>query len=171
MASQHRAIHGQRVLTFSTACLVLLCLVALFCSAQGQSQADRDAARELIPDGLDQEIQRVERDVDTIEQQALAEWRALPISPSTRMNQVRVLGKLLLFDKNLSVNKNEACSFCHMPDTDFTGPISLLNQTTVSYPGSVRHRFGHRKPQSYTYSPYYPALLYNESQKDFYGGN
>jgi cytochrome c peroxidase len=120
---------------------------------------------------LDQEIQRVEREVDQIEQQALAEWRALPITSSTRMNQVRVLGKLLLFDKNLSVNRNEACSFCHMPSTDFTGPISILNMTTVAYPGSVRHRFGHRKPQSYTYAPFYPALLYNQTQQDFYGGN
>ena len=125
----------------------------------------------MIPPGLDQEIKRVEQDVDRIERQALAEWRALPITPSTRMSQVRVLGKLLLFDKNLSVNKNEACSFCHMPDTDFTGPISLLNQTTVSYPGSVRYRFGHRKPQSYTYATFYPVLLYNQSQQDFYGGN
>jgi cytochrome c peroxidase len=145
--------------------------VALFRSAEGQGQADRYAARERIPDGLDQEIQRVERDVDVIEQQALAEWRALPIAPSTRMNQVRLLGKLLLFDKNLSVNKNEACSFCHMPETDFTGPISILNRTTVSYPGSVRSRFGRRKPQSYTYSTFYPALSYNKTQQDFYGGN
>jgi cytochrome c peroxidase len=124
-----------------------------------------------MPSGLDQEIQRVEREVDAIQQQAVAEWRALPINPSTRMNQVRVLGKLLLFDKNLSVNKNHACSFCHMPETDFTGPISILNQTTVSYPGSVRTRFGRRKPQSYTYAAFYPVLLYNKSQQDFYGGN
>ena len=46
-----------------------------------------------------------------------------------------------------------------------------MNLTTVSYPGSVRPRFGHRKPQSYTYAPFFPALLYNESQQDFYGGN
>lgn len=81
------------------------------------------------------EIKRVEREVNEIEQQALAEWRALSIDSLTRMNQMRILGKLLLFDENLSVNRNEACSFCHMPDTDFTGPISLLNQTTVAYPG------------------------------------
>ena len=87
------------------------------------------------------------------------------------MKQVQVLGKLVLFDKNLSVNRNEACSFCHMPETDFTGPISILNQTTVSYPGSVRHRFGHRKPQSYTYASFYPVLQYNQTQQDFYGGN
>src|SRR5215469_4034382 len=127
--------------------------------------------RVSVPSAVEQEIRRVEREVDQIEQEALAEWHALPITPSTRMDQVRILGKLLLFDKNLSVYRNEACSFCHMPDTDFTGPISELNQTAVAYPGSVRTRFGRRKPQSYTYSPFYPVLRYNSTQQDFYGGN
>jgi len=146
----------------------LLAAGLVACSALAQ---DNRPATGLTQSVLDQEIKRVEREVDNIEKQALAEWRALPINSSTRMNQVRILGKLLLFDKNLSVNKNEACSFCHMPDTDFTGPISILNETTVSYPGSVRSRFGHRKPQSYTYAPFFPVLLYNASQQDFYGGN
>jgi cytochrome c peroxidase len=125
----------------------------------------------VIPADLDQEIQRVQGEVDLIFQQALAQWRALPINPSTRMPQVQLLGKLLLFDKNLSVNRDQACSFCHMPYTAFTGPISSLNATTVAYPGSVHWRFGHRKPQSYTYAPFYPGLQYNHSQQDFYGGN
>jgi cytochrome c peroxidase len=109
----------------------------------------------VISADLDQEIQRVQREVDQIFQQALAQWRALPINSSTRMLQVQLLGKLLLFDKNLSVNRNQACSFCHMPYTAFTGPISSLNATAVAYPGSVPWRFGHRKPQSYTYAPFY----------------
>jgi len=157
----------------SAACGTVLATVAMFSAAQGQVGTSGTANRSVpsIPSGLDREIQRVEAEVDQIEQQAFAEWRALPINPSTRMNQMRILGKLLLFDKNLSVNRNEACSFCHMPDTDFTGPISVLNQTTVAYPGSVRQRFGHRKPQSYTYAPFYPVLQYNQTQEDFYGGN
>jgi Di-haem cytochrome c peroxidase len=61
-----------------------------------------------------------------------------------------LLGKLLMFDKQLSVNRNEACAFCHMPETGFTGPISELNATTVAYPGSVRTRFSQRKPQSHS---------------------
>ena len=51
----------------------------------------------LIPSGLDQEIKRVEEDVDKIEQQAIAQWRALSITSSTRMDQMRLLGNLLLF--------------------------------------------------------------------------
>src|SRR5258708_1251729 len=160
--------------TIVPACGAVLLLAAIFHEALGQ---DGNAGNEypyrpgVIPSGLNQEIKRVESEIDQIEHEAMAEWRAIPAGTSSQMRQVRILGKLLLFDKNLSVNKNEACSFCHMPDTDFTGPISSLNLTTVSYPGSVRHRFGHRKPQSYTYAPFFPALLYNESQKDFYGGN
>ena len=34
-----------------------------------------------------------------------------------REGQIRTLGKLRLFDKHLSVNENEACSFCHTPET------------------------------------------------------
>ena len=148
------------VITLCAACAVAS-VAAIFRAAEAQ---DRQltaqypyAAPGSILSGLDQEIRRVECEVDQIEHQAIAEWHALPVTSSTRMSQVRVLGKLLLFDKNLSVNRNEACSFCHMPDTDFTGPISILNQTKVAYPGSVRSRFGHRKPQTYTYAPFYPV--------------
>jgi cytochrome c peroxidase len=141
-------------------------------AAQAAKNTDgRTGVFDAVMKEAEPEIRRVEREIDEIEQQALAEWRALPMDASTRMDQVRVLGKLLLFDKNLSLNRNEACSFCHMPDTDFTGPISRLNETTVAYPGSVRTRIGHRKPQSYTYAPFYPALKYNSTQQDFYGGN
>lgn len=158
----------QNAITLGLSCSLLLGVAVLLRTAEGQESRDRAAA---IPGDVEREILRVEREVDVIEQQAIAQWRALPIESTTRMSQVRILGKILLFDKNLSVNRNEACSFCHMPETDFTGPISILNQTTVAYPGSVRSRFGRRKPQSYTYAPFYPVLLYNSTQQDFYGGN
>jgi cytochrome c peroxidase len=57
-----------------------------------------------------------------------------------------------------------------MPETGFTGPVSALNATTVSYPGSVRTRFSSRKPQTHTYVTFAPALHYNSSQGDFVGG-
>ncbi len=85
----------------------------------------------------------------------------------------------MLYDRQLSVGRNTACAFCHMPEAGFTGPISELNRTTVAYPGSVRNadatlpdtRFGSRKPQSYSYAPFYPSLKYNKTQASFYGGN
>ena len=57
-----------------------------------------------------------------------------------------------------------------MPETGFTGPVSALDQTTVSYPGSIRTRFSARKPQSHTYGSFAPVLHYNPEQGDFVGG-
>ena len=134
----------------------------------------------LIPADLQSEIDRVNREVDQIFQEALAKARSLPpprlagnppIMQGSGTELVETLGRLELFDKNLSVNRNLACSFCHMPYTGFTGPISSINATVVTYPGSVHFRFSNRKPMAYTYSPYYPPLHYNETQQDFYGGN
>jgi hypothetical protein len=49
-------------------------------------------------------------------------------------------------------------------ETGFTGPVSELNRTTGSYPGSVRTRFSNRKPQSHAYAPLSPVLHYNPGQ-------
>jgi cytochrome c peroxidase len=59
---------------------------------------------------------------------------------------------LMLYDKQLSVNRDEACALCHMPGVGFTGPVSELNRTIGSYPGSVRTRFSDRKPQTHAYA-------------------
>src|ERR1022692_2370216 len=87
-----------------------------------------------------------------------------------RQPQIMLLGKLIFYDRQLSVKRNESCSFCHMPETGFTGPVSALNQTTVAYPGSIRTRFSGRKPQSHSYASYAPVLHYNAEQGDFVGG-
>jgi cytochrome c peroxidase len=121
----------------------------------------------ISPD-FDQEVARVVAALDRIEADTLSQAEHTSLD---RQAQVRTLGKLLLFDKHLSVNQNEACSFCHTPETGFTGPIQSLNLTTVSYPGSVRNRFSNRKPQSYMYAPFAPVLHYNALQGDFVGGN
>lgn len=125
----------------------------------------------LLPKNLEAELKRVEAEINGIEQKTLAEWRALPIRPDTRMKQVQILGKLELYDTSLSVNRNMACTSCHMPYTGFTGPISSLNASVGTYPGSVRYRFSSRMPLPYTYAAYFPALHYNKTQEDFYGGN
>jgi hypothetical protein len=84
--------------------------------------------------------------------------------PDNQVQQIELLGKLMLYDKELSVNRNEACAFCHMPAAGFAGPVSELNRTTGSYPGSVRTRFSERKPQSHAYAPLTPVLHYNPGQ-------
>jgi len=172
------AAHNGRntlLLVKAGACAIAVGLLIVSRTASAQNGASHPPA----PDGLEQEIKRVEGEIDRIFAETLAQLPSIPLDAGHRMKRVQTLGKLELFDKQLSVNRNEACSFCHMPYVDFTGPIPMLNMTTVAYPGSVRNqsadpavsRYGHRKPQSYTYSPYFPALQYDQTQGDFYGGN
>ena len=114
------------------------------------------------------EIAQVEAEIDRMEAQTL---ERLAAPPNNQVQQIELLGKLMLYDKELSVNRNEACAFCHMPEVGFTGPVSELNRTTDSYPGSVRTRFSERKPQSHAYAPLSPVLHYNPGQGDLVGGN
>jgi cytochrome c peroxidase len=98
------------------------------------------------------------------------------------------LGKALIYDQTLSVNKNLACATCHIPYSGFTGGSSFFNGTTSAYPGSVpitnavdpsnpkkllgpNMRISARKPQTYAYAPFSPVLHFNNTQQDFYGGN
>jgi cytochrome c peroxidase len=134
----------------------------------GSLQTDaQQASTSLSPAAL-AEIAQVEAAIDSIEETTLAR---LATPPDNQVQQVELLGKLMLYDKNLSVNRNEACAFCHTPETGFTGPVSELNRTTGSYPGSVRTRFSQRKPQTHAYAPLSPVLHYNPGQGDLVGGN
>jgi cytochrome c peroxidase len=126
-----------------------------------------EASAMLSPQAL-QEIAQVEAEIDRIEAQTI---ERLAVPPDNQVQQIELLGKLMLYDKQLSVNRNEACAFCHMPETGFTGPVSELNRTTGAYPGSVRTRFSDRKPQSHAYAPLSPVLHYNRGQGDLVGGN
>src|SRR6516225_8791435 len=133
----------------------------------GDVTSAQDASTTLTPRAL-AEIAQVEADIDRIEAQTLERLAALP---DNQVQQIELLGKLMLYDKHLSVNRNEACAFCHMPATGFTGPLSELNRTTGSYPGSVRTRFSQRIPQSHAYAPLAPVLHYNPGRGDLVGGN
>jgi cytochrome c peroxidase len=134
----------------------------------------------ILPSNLDSEISRVQREVQGIFNQYLAQWKALP--PATVTGQpptlegsgyeyIRILGGLLNYDLNMSPLKNVACSSCHMPYAGFSGPIPSVNLTPIAYPGSFHYRFGKRNPQRYTYSPRFPVLNYNTTQAAFFGGN
>jgi len=109
----------------------------------------------LSPAAL-KEIAEVEAEIDRIEADTL---ERLAASPNNEVQQIELLGKAMLYDKQLSVNRNEACAFCHMPEIGFTGPVSELNRTTGSYPGSVRTRFSNRKPQSHAYARCRPFCI------------
>jgi cytochrome c peroxidase len=114
------------------------------------------------------QIAQVEAQVDRDEAKALMQMRRAAPGDS---HNVALVGKLLYFDKNLSVNRNTACAFCHMPETGFQGGIELVNETIVDQPGSVRTRFSARKPPSAAYAALAPPLYYRASSGDFVGGN
>ena len=141
--------------------------VIVIATLPGDVLAAEQTAATLTPQVLE-EIAQVEAEIDRIEGQT-RERLAAP--PDNQVQQIELLGKVMLYDKQLSVNRNEACAFCHMPETGFTGPVSELNRTTGSYPGSVRTRYSERKPQTHAYAPLAPVLHYNPGQGDLVGGN
>ena len=146
---------------------VVLGTVIVVATLGGDVLGAEQTAATLTPQVLE-EIAQVEAEIDRIEGQTL---ERLATPPDNQVQQIELLGKLMLYDKQLSVNRNEACAFCHMPETGFTGPVSELNRTTGSYPGSVRTRYSERKPQTHAYAPLAPVLHYNPGQGDLVGGN
>jgi len=91
-------------------------------------------------------------------------------------HSIETLGKLEIYDPNLSVN-NLACGFCHDPAAGFGNGASILSvYTGASNPESVpitvfgaypNQRIAKRNPQSYNYSPYFPPLQFNATQGGF----
>jgi cytochrome c peroxidase len=134
----------------------------------------------ILPPDLQQETERVRREVRFIEKEAMAEWLQLgpvtytgqpPIIQGNGYQAMRVLGKLLNYDEHISPFQNIACAACHMPYAAFSGPIPSVNLTMIAYPGSFHFRAGKRSAQRYTYAPDFPVLEYNKTQMAFFGGN
>jgi cytochrome c peroxidase len=134
----------------------------------------------ILPADLESETERVRREVHALFQQGLEEANALP--PSTVSGQpptqqgagyraLQTLGKLMNYDENMSLFRNRACAFCHMPYAGFSGPIPSVNLTMIGYPGTAHFRAGKRTAQRYTYSPWYPVLQYEATAGGFFGGN
>src|SRR5438270_1259287 len=126
----------------------------------------------------DPDFKRVRAEEAMLEAQALVAAKSRKLDP---YHQVENFGKLEIFDPNLSVNNNLACSYCHDPAAGYGNGVSILSVFTGgSNPGSVpitvhgaypNNRIAKRNPQSYVYASYFPPLHYNQSQADFYGGN
>jgi cytochrome c peroxidase len=134
----------------------------------------------ILPSDLPQELERVRGEISFIENEAIGEWHALgpiaytgqpPIIKGNGYQAMRILGKLMNYDENISPFKNVACAACHMPYAGFSGPIPSVNLTMIAYPGSFHFRAGKRTAQRYTYSPDFPVLEYNTTQASFFGGN
>jgi cytochrome c peroxidase len=170
-----------------------LLVPARFLSAQNKVPLARHGDREepppppynpyppgILPPDLNSELERVRREIRGIEFEALGQWATLgpvtytgqpPIIQGNGYAAVRILGKLMNYDENISPFRNVACSSCHMPYVAFGPPIPSVNLTMIAYPGSFHYRAGKRNPQRYTYSPDFPVLEYNKTQGAFFGGN
>src|SRR5712664_1583879 len=171
--------------------VVVVCVLALFMTLAKRKVSPRSGSAlsdsvynpyppGILPPNLNSEIARVQREVEFIEDRALARWHALqppiltgqpPVLTSIGTEAIETLGELMLFDKNMSPNRNQACASCHMPYVGFGGPIPSVNLTMIAFPGTVHFRAGKRTPQRYTYAPYFPVLDYNPTQGLFFGGN
>jgi cytochrome c peroxidase len=134
----------------------------------------------ILPSNLNSETARVLREADVIQSRAIGRWHALqlpiltgqpPVLKNIGTEAIETLGELMLFDKNISPNKNQACASCHMPYVGFSGPIASVNLTMIAFPGTVHSRAGKRTAQRHPYSPFFPVLQYNQVQGLFFGGN
>jgi cytochrome c peroxidase len=121
----------------------------------------------------DHDARRVNAGITRIETKTLnqilnGKYSTDPTSPDSAKS---ILGKVMIYDRNLSVNGTAACATCHTAQEGFTGGVSLLNNTTVSFVGAIGDRDSGRKPMSYGYAPFAPVLFYRSSTGDFVGGN
>jgi cytochrome c peroxidase len=111
---------------------------------------------------------RVQTGVDATEAEALE----ASADPTLTKQQMKVLlGKLLMFDRTLSVNGNEACATCHTSAAGFSGGIASINRSVVSFPGSVQTRTGNRRPISAAYAALFPVLHFDDGLGTLVGGN
>ena len=158
--------------------------VAMFISAHvvgGQSVAAASPSTQvynpyppgILPSDLSSETARVQREVNLIEERALTRWHSLkkqiltgppPVLQNTGTEAIETLGELMLYDRNISPTKNQACASCHVPYAGFSGPIPSVNLTMVAFPGTVHFRAGKRTPQRHPYSTFFPVLQYNQVQ-------
>jgi cytochrome c peroxidase len=176
------------ILSVVSIAVLLICVGFISVQAGAQQRGNNDQQPQvynpyppgILPSDLSQEVERVRGEIRFIENEAIAEWHALgpvtytgqpPIIKGNGYQAMRILGKLMNYDENISPFKNEACAACHMPYAGFSGPIPSVNLTMIAYPGSFHFRAGKRSAQRYTYSPDFPVLEYNKTQASFFGGN
>ena len=176
--------------TLAIVAVVVVCVLALVMTLAKRKVAPSESALSasvynpyppgILPPDLDSEIARVLREVDVIEGRALTRWHTLqppvlagqpPVLTNIGTEATETLGELMLYDRNMSPNRNEACASCHMPYAGFGGPIPSVNLTIIAFPGTAHFRVGKRIRQRHPYAPFFPVLQYNQVQGLFFGGN
>lgn len=100
---------------------------------------------------------------------------AAELTAATRASAVRSslapLGRAVFHDENLSLRRNQSCASCHDAAWGFSSPNSRLNAGGSVLPGSVRDRFGNRKPPSAAYATQAPVRFFDAVDGTYVGGN
>ena len=74
------------------------------------------------------------------------------------LSPIEQLGKKIFFDEKLSINKNQACASCHVPEVGWVGNDTAINDHGAVYEGSIPGEFGNRKPPSSAYATLAPIF-------------
>lgn len=96
---------------------------------------------------------------------------AVPELPASRREDLARLGREIFRDENLSLRRNQSCAFCHDAAWGFTSPDPNINARGAVVHGSVRTRFGSRKPPSAAYATQSPVLFFDDVDGTYVGGN
>jgi cytochrome c peroxidase len=80
------------------------------------------------------------------------------------------LGRQIFHDENLSLNRNQSCASCHDGASGFAAADDEVNANGAVMFGSVRSRFGNRKPPSAAYASESPVLHYDRKDSVWVGG-
>jgi cytochrome c peroxidase len=114
--------------------ILLPIAVAIFVSTLGADAPNaEEGTSKLSPQAL-REIAQVEAEIDRIEAHAI---ERLAAPPDNQIQQIELLGKVMLYDKNLPQRSLRLLPYAR---NGFCRPVSELNRTTGAYPGSVRMR-------------------------------
>src|SRR5438094_5254851 len=103
----------------------------------------------ILPADIDTELARVLREIDGIEQEALAQLRALPppvltgqppTLQGTGMRLIQLLGKAMNYDKNISPERNSACSLVTFHSSASVGRFPPANLRLLPNPERFTYR-------------------------------
>ena len=64
-------------------------------------------------------------------------WLLCATAAAVDLTPIEDLGRSIFFDQTLSINENQSCSTCHVPDVGWVGDDSVINEAGAVYEGSI----------------------------------
>ena len=89
---------------------------------------------------------------------ALSTGAGSALASGDGLTPIEKLGKKIFFDEDLSIRMNQSCASCHGPEAGWSGPDSDFNAHGSVYEGSIKGKFGNRKPPSSAYASLAPIF-------------